>query len=428
MAAYLGNHGFIELKRDGDTAAINTELNESDVNVAKQRFSVDYSDDWDADIPGTGSQVVPLITGDRVAIATLDKSPLELVRNNIDSETDAGSKVTADSADLGGTGSGTFKYAIQEVDASNVGLGAIVNGYISDSGFDYTDGSYSGVSLIAFTSPDYASGPGSGATADIVVKEGLITSVTIVSGGSGYAVCPYFPDILHYVHVDEMGALRLFTDFSTCLAGKKDQSLELIAPTSAQQISITNRNQFEHCLAQVQSFSFTTSRESVDVTRLGDEFRRQHEGGLITGQGRITAFWDFRFRLCETPLGHCGGSAPEFAQYLAQLCIRISEGASFSAKLFIYYPGDTATIEGKEPSVWYEMMAQVTNCSMEVSAEKLIMTDIEFVTTSAFGLFSDKPPLFLLMEGSSETPSGSSGFANYVLDQDGNPIMLQDVD
>ncbi len=420
MAAYVGDYGFIELKRDDADAEIQTRLDASDVNVSKARFSVDFSfnsagGELDGEVPGFGSQVVPVITGDRLEIFTDDKTPLELVRSNINYAGDAGSKVTAANADLGGPGSGTFYYAVQEVDGS----GGIVNGYIIDGGYDYTPGDYTDVPLIAYTAGDQASGPGAGATANISVRGDKVTAVEIQSAGSGYEACPYEPDCLFFANVDPMGSIRLFKSFNDSLEGKLDKAEALVEPTTSKHVRIKTRNDFTRCLAQVKNFSFTTSRESIDLTRLGDEFRRQYDGGLITGQGRISAIWDFRYALCDPTFEDAGGAYPEFAQYLAQLCIRIQEGANFAARLFIYYPGADATLVRDESSVWYEVMCQVTNSAMEVATGQIITTDIEFVSTSAFGLFASKPPLFLLME------SSGGPFNEFVLDENALPIEIQ---
>ncbi len=446
MAAFTGNYGVIELKRDALKGALKTVLDPADVNVAKQRFSVDFAFGLDigsdADgVGGTGSQIVPLITGDRVEIWTEQvdangslvspRVPLELVRSNIDAQTDTGSKRTVSTTDIPNSSYSTFWYAVQEIDSG----GGIVNGYIQDSGYDYTDGTYTNVSLIDYTAGNVDAGPGSGAIATIAVNGGKVISVQITTAGNGYAVCPYMPDCLKYLHVDEMGGIRLFDTYASCLGGKKDGSLELVEPSSSVPIKIKTRNSVFRSLAQVRDFSVTTTRDTIDTTRLGDQFKRQHDAGLISGQGRINAIWDFRFRECD-PMANTGGGAvvpggvtgtaiayPEFSQYLANLVIRIQEGADFAAKLFIYYPGDEATVVDKEPSVWYEVACQVTNVAINVSTTKVIESEIEFVTTGPFGLFSDKPPLYLLQE------ADSSGYSAYIYDEStGEPILLQDVD
>tara|TARA_B100000579_G_scaffold326828_1_gene276741 strand:+ start:1461 stop:2336 length:876 start_codon:yes stop_codon:yes gene_type:complete len=66
VPVYLGEGGFVELKRSSMDKALHTSLTPSDVNVSRKRFSVEQD---------LGS----LITGDRLTIATKDGSTLELV-------------------------------------------------------------------------------------------------------------------------------------------------------------------------------------------------------------------------------------------------------------------------------------------------------------------------------------------------------------
>ena len=66
MAVYFGQNGEVEIRRDTLSSPIQTKLDPHDVNTTTKRFSIDRS---------SGS----LITGDRVEIATVDKSTLELV-------------------------------------------------------------------------------------------------------------------------------------------------------------------------------------------------------------------------------------------------------------------------------------------------------------------------------------------------------------
>jgi len=451
MAAFVGNYGFIELKRDAVNSTLQTILDPSDVNVSKQRFSVDFAQQtgFDESINGTGSAVVPLITGDRIEIKAFSRPtaannwqtaliPLKLLRNNIDAQGEAGNKLTVLASDLGGPSGTTlssFWYAVAEVDSG----GGITKGYIENRGYDnIVVGTYTNVPFVAYPSDQVGSGdsgptPTTIAQATIVVTEytagtglGNVTSVTITSVGAGYEACDYKTDALVYVHVDEMGGLRLFDSFAKSLSGLKTDSFELVAPTQQYLVEIKTRNAMFRNLAQTTEYSFTTSRESIDTTRLGDEFRRQHEGGLITGQGRLTCVWDFRFRDGDTtPVMRedRAGAHPEFAQYLSQLCLRIKEGANFAAKFFIYYPGDDATTIDNEPSVWYEVMCQVTNSVMDVSVDRIITTEIEFVATSIFGLMSDKPPMYILTE-----QTIGAGYNMFILDEDGNPSLMEDVD
>ena len=69
MAIYLGESGLIELKRRGLNTGLADTLDADDVNVSLKRFSF-------------GFDVNAIITGDRIEIATTDKSNLELVEGH----------------------------------------------------------------------------------------------------------------------------------------------------------------------------------------------------------------------------------------------------------------------------------------------------------------------------------------------------------
>ena len=45
-------------------------------------------------------------------------------------------------------------------------------------------------------------------------------------------------------------------------------------------------------LAKIVDWSFTSNRQALDLTTLGDQFVQQYEAGLISGQGTCTAIWD----------------------------------------------------------------------------------------------------------------------------------------
>ena len=74
MSVFLGNSGHVELRRDAANQALRTQLDPNDVNVDRNRFSVDGAE---------GS----LIAGDQVTIATVNQSPLKLVDGHIDPDT-----------------------------------------------------------------------------------------------------------------------------------------------------------------------------------------------------------------------------------------------------------------------------------------------------------------------------------------------------
>ena len=66
MAVFLGDSGYVEIRRDSDPKGLLTKLDPNDVNVVRKRFSVDVSEG-------------ALISGDQVDIETVDGSELVLV-------------------------------------------------------------------------------------------------------------------------------------------------------------------------------------------------------------------------------------------------------------------------------------------------------------------------------------------------------------
>jgi hypothetical protein len=288
MAVYLGDSGFVELKRDALGEALRTHLDPSDVNVARKRFSVDFA---------AGS----LITGDQIEIATMDGSPLHLVK--------------------------------------------------------------------------------------------------------GHA----YPDGRWYAHVDAAGGLRLFSTFEKSLSGQLTDALELTTPSVSKPVTVRTRNTRFRYLARIKDFEITTSRETVDTTLLGAEFRQQYEAGLISGQGSMNAFWEHTSDTCGADRS---STTPEFSFYLAQLVLRIQQGAGFTGRFFIYRDGSED--DGLPNSVWYEADCVVTNVAVTVAVTQTIDTRIEFVTSGPVILKMGRPPSYLLQEDGGQ-----------ILQEDGSGIFLE---
>ena len=106
MAIYLGDSGFIQIKRKGLNTGLSGTLGPDDVNTSRNRFSFDFD-------------VNAVITGDRLEIATLDKSNLELVQGH--NQPDGAWYAHVD--DVGGVRLfGTFEDAINNLDAAALPL------------------------------------------------------------------------------------------------------------------------------------------------------------------------------------------------------------------------------------------------------------------------------------------------------------------
>ena len=198
--------------------------------------------------------------------------------------------------------------------------------------------------------------------------------------------------ITRFVHVDSVGGIRLFETFNQALNGRKSDALDLVKPTTLQQLTVSLQEVEWRCLAQVQQYSLTTARETIDLTELGDDFRRNYASGLVNGQGSCTCLWEYT------------GKDEEYANYLAKLVLRLNLGAAFNGKFYIkkgsYQPqyDSCATAEERNEALWWEALCIVTNVSMAFTSAEVIKTQIEFVTSGEFTLRSGLLPSYLRQE------------------------------
>jgi len=215
-----------------------------------------------------------------------------------------------------------------------------------------------------------------------------------------------FPDLRKYIHIDDMGGIRLYDTFASSLAGEVTDALALVTPSSTKDILIRTRNTRFKPLAKITEFEITTSRDTVDVSNLGEDFRRQYENGLISGQGTIQTIWQHRNFQNDT----IDFLSPEFPVYLSQLLVRVQQGADFEGRFYIYHDPTQST-----NSVWYQSIGVITNVAINVPASGLVEARIEFVTNGEIRLHNGVPPSFLLLESSDK-----------ILQEDGDGILLED--
>ena len=215
-----------------------------------------------------------------------------------------------------------------------------------------------------------------------------------------------FPDVRKFIHIDDVGGIRLYETFAASLAGEVTDAVSLVAPSEKKSVLIRTRNTRFRPLAKVTEFEITTSRETIDITNLNDEFRKQYENGLISGQGTIQTIWQHRnFQNDTRDFG-----SPDFPVYLSQLLVRMQQGADFEGRFYIYHDATQST-----NSVWYQSMCVVTNVAVNVPATGLVEARIEFVTNDEIRLHNGVPPSFLLQESSDK-----------ILQEDGEGILLED--
>ena len=130
-----------------------------------------------------------------------------------------------------------------------------------------------------------------------------------------------YPDGKWFINVDPVGGIRLFDSFSKAIEGLQANAIALAVPSAAKDITIRTRNERYRHVANVRDFEMTTSREQVDLTNLGDEFRNQYEAGLISGQGTMSCIWEHSYYDSDRKNEY--GAESEFPFYLAQLIYQI---------------------------------------------------------------------------------------------------------
>ena len=150
-----------------------------------------------------------------------------------------------------------------------------------------------------------------------------------------------YPDWTGYVHMDAVGGMRLYDRFQDAVAGKQDNALPLYVADEDQEVIIKSATtRADACLARVQSFDLATSRELVDITVLDEQFRNQYEAGLISGQGTLRCLWDTSTAFASTA---SVTTTCRISRLPAKLCIRLTQGARFRGKFYLYQAPKTPT-------------------------------------------------------------------------------------
>ena len=209
-----------------------------------------------------------------------------------------------------------------------------------------------------------------------------------------------------FVHVDDIGGMKLYTTFALAVGGTTSNALGLASPTSNQEISIKARNVAYRPLARIEQYEFTTSRDQIEISQLGDNFKRQYENGLISGQGSMTCFWEHRYVASDPDYS----ANQEFSSYLARLILRIKQGADFFGRFFLYRESSNSS-----NNAWYECEAQITNSSISIPNVGIVKTQIDFVTNGEFSLQVGVAPGYILQEST-----------DFLLQEDGSKLFLED--
>ena len=225
------------------------------------------------------------------------------------------------------------------------------------------------------------------------------TALGLVSGHSG-------AEWSGYVAIDDIGGCRLYGSFPHAVAGGLTNALTLTKPSSTKDIIVETNDASFRPLARIREFNFSTSRETINIDLLGDEFQQMYKAGRIQGQGEINA--DFEHRYVSTDPGFTYNQ--EFSVYLARLLMRLNMGSEFRGRFFVYRESGTSN-----NNCWYEADAIITNCGINVSPSEIVETNISFVTSGQFELRVGTVPGYLLKEDT-----------DFILQESGDKISLED--
>jgi hypothetical protein len=192
-----------------------------------------------------------------------------------------------------------------------------------------------------------------------------------------------------YINVDQVGGIRLYSSFSNAVAGEPTGRVDLSVPSRNIPIRVQVANSIGRLMAKVTNYELNTSRDAVDVTEIGDEFKRQY-GTLISGSGSIQCFFDY------TNTSYTGAlTDPELAVYMHQLIMRQQLGSEFKAKLYLVTRG---TGSDQDDEVWYEFNALVTNVALAFDPAEPVRSTIQFVTTGEIKLLVKTISNYLIQE------------------------------
>lgn len=183
-------------------------------------------------------------------------------------------------------------------------------------------------------------------------------------------------NVKKFIHVDELGGIRLYDSFANAVNGGSLNATALAAPANDIPVRVVVKNAGRRLLAQCNGFELNTERETVDTTTLSDEFRTRIST-LMSGSGRMSCFWEYT-----------GDTANELPNYLVELALRTRVGGQFKARFYIktngYNPGGVA--ERTNDEIFYEFTGVLTACATQFAPDNTVQIQADFITTGTIQL------------------------------------------
>jgi hypothetical protein len=194
-----------------------------------------------------------------------------------------------------------------------------------------------------------------------------------------------------FANVDAMGAIRMYRSFSDAINNPGVRFLAVPLSVSALaapwQVDMSIVEGGFHKLGQVKGFTFSTDRDSTEITSLGERFKNFAQSG-ISGSGTVDCLFSFKnLNDEEIPLALC------------ELVQKIEAGAKFAGKFYLLEPRvqqipGYATNEG----VWYEVNGIMTRAGITVQSDQIVECSFDFISAGAFALKSGVTPVEITTE------------------------------
>jgi len=197
-----------------------------------------------------------------------------------------------------------------------------------------------------------------------------------------------------YIYVDELGGIRLYDTFDKAVEGLQSQAIVLTSIAVDIPIAVRIVNIISRILAQCTYYELNTTRETVDTTALGDEFRSQYSS-LISGSGNFRAYWEYLPSYAKQ-------STAESANYLLQLAIRTEVGSKFSAKFYLKVGHEDGTKTSIDDEIWYEIDGIITQAGVNFSPDNAVEISADFVTTGPIRLLAHTTPSDKVLQETSD--------------------------
>ena len=187
-----------------------------------------------------------------------------------------------------------------------------------------------------------------------------------------------------FVHVNEVGGLRLFPTFGDAVNNTRSNEITLQSFSgSPLNLRLTIRDVKYSLLGCVSQFEFNANRDAIDVTSLSDKYKRQYDAGLLSGSGRIECAFNYETTgVEEAPL------------LLLQIIQRLDIGCAFDLALYLTDKAVDPTLQ----NLFYLLTAVPTNTGISLRSGDIITCTIDFVTTGTTRLIFGVPSDYLLKE------------------------------